>query len=217
MAISRMVRGAVVLGVAGVLALAARRATGEPPSASTWRAPAVGYYDSDVILAGSKAFRAERARLDRLTRDYTAEAAPLERDVSALRDELRQTASWSDDARRDVESRLAARTIALLVLRSEERREIDQAHSALRDGADPRIVRAVMRLAGERGLPVVVRTDASTRVLDDDAVNLTPLVIAALDAESPDGEPDGPAIESQPAHLQSCDAAGTAPAPVPGA
>ena len=57
---------------------------------------------------------------------------------------------------------------------------------------------------------MVIRTDAGTRVLDDDAVDLTPQVVAALDREltqtrEPAPEPQEPQMDEQRLlRMQTC-------------
>jgi hypothetical protein len=78
-------------------------------------------------------------------------------------------------------------------------REVAAAKSVAVGDVDRRIATTVARVAREKGYAVVIRTDADTRVLDDDAVDLTPQVIAALDRElTPAREPEPAPQEPQP-------------------
>ena len=197
-------RRAVTLGALTLLLAVPGRGAAEPLDARALRGPTVAYYDADTVLDGTSAFAVERAGLDRLTERYESEAAPVRSEVDALRAELRQSVAWPADQRRDLETRLAGRTIALLVLRSEGAREIARARAALLAEEEQRVVRTVARVAGEHALSVVVRTNGSTRLLDQDAMDLTPQVIAALDAES-GAEPRRSApSERRRMRLQSC-------------
>lgn len=197
-------RRALTLAALTLLLAVPGRGAAEALDARTPRGPTVAYYDADAVLDGTSAFAGERAGLDRLIERYDAESAPVRSEVDALRSELRRSVAWPADQRRDLETRLAGRTIALLVQRSEGAREIARTRAALLADEEQRIVRTVARVAGEHALSVVVRTNGSTRLLDQDAMDLTPLVIAALDAESGAPERSAPG-ERRRMRLQSCD------------
>jgi Skp family chaperone for outer membrane proteins len=185
MATYRIPRAVLVLGALSLTLAAPARGTATEPIDG--RAPTVAYYDADAVLGATRTFAAEQSRLDRLAERYAADAAPLQAEVDELRARLRQSVGWSEAVRRALQTQLAARTIALLVRRAEGARELAQVRHAQLAGAEQRIVATVARVAGERALAVVVRTNASTRVLDENAIDLTPLVIAALD-----GQPSAP-------------------------
>jgi hypothetical protein len=81
------------------------------------------------------------------------------------------------------ETQLAQRTIALLLLRADGLRDIAYEKDRVLDDVRSRITGAVARVAHANGYLVVIRTDRVTRVLDADAIDLTPRVIAELDRE----------------------------------
>jgi Skp family chaperone for outer membrane proteins len=193
----------LLLGVAAFLALPGGAAAA-PADARGPRAP-VAYYDIDAVLRAPSVFASERARLVRLTDRYESEAAALRREVHALRAQVMHDRALPEAERRDLEARLAQRTIALLVARTEDARELARARIELLERIERRIVPAVARIARERGLVVVVRADADTVVLDEDALDLTGFVVDALDDGAADGvEPASPS-ERRRTRLQSCD------------
>jgi len=195
-----------LLFLAGVLlpAVSGLAHAGEP------RAP-VAYYDAGVVMREARLFAAERAQLDRLVADRDAEVGPLERAVHRLRDAVVRGRDLPDDERRDLEARLAQSTIALMVARVESAQEIARVRDDLFARLDDGIVAAVARVASERGLAVVIRTDESTSVLDEDAIDVSALVIDTLDEtrEAPAQPAPG---ERRRTRTQSCEAATTSEA-----
>ena len=176
--ISAFRTGLLLLATASVLVAA-------PASSQDLRAPhPVAYYDVETVVREAHALDPEWQRVAAVEERYVAESASLRAEVNELRTLLgAPDASLSDTQRRVFETQLAQRTIALLVLRTDSMRDVAAAKSVAVGDVDRRIARTVARLAREKGYAVVIRTDADTRVLDDDAVDLTPQVVAELDRE----------------------------------
>lgn len=193
----------LLVGVSAMLAAA-------PVSAQDLRAPhPVAYYDVDTVVREAHALDPEWQRVAAVEQRYTAESAPLRADVDELRTLLgARDANLTDAQRRVFETQLAQRTIALLVLRSESLREVAAVKSAAVDDVDRRIARTVARVARAQGYAVVVRTDADTRVVDDDAVDLTPHVVAELDREaaaaSAPAPPEPQPVDPDLLRVQTC-------------
>jgi len=166
------------------------------------RAP-VAYYDADAVTRGARTLGAERSRLERVEARYAADLEPLARAVHRLRDAVVRGRALPDDERRELEARLAQATIALIVARAEAGEEIAHERDVLRASLEQRIVPAVARVARERGLTVVIRTDAATAVLDEDALDVTALVIGSLD-ETETREAPSPR-ERRRTRTQSCE------------
>lgn len=191
--ISAFRTGLLLLATASVLVAA-------PASSQDLRAPQpVAYYDVETVVREAHALDPEWQRVAAVEERYVAESATLRAEVNELRTLLgAPDANLSDTQRRVFETQLAQRTIALLVLRTDSMRDVAAAKSVAVGDVDRRIARTVARLAREKGYAVVIRTDADTRVLDDDAVDLTPQVVAELDRElTPAREPAPPAEEPQ--------------------
>lgn len=170
----------------------------------------VAFYDGDVVLARAAAVAGEDARLVQLVERHAAESATLRRDVDALRAELAASAELPFAAQRELEARLAQRTVALMVAETEAAEEIERERSRIVDRLEGNVATLVARIAREHDLPVVVRTNRYTVLLDEDAVDLTGEVLAALDGaapRAPDEELPPLRLRSR-THLQSC-AAGT--------
>ena len=176
--ISAFRAGLLLLAAASVLAAA-------PASSQDLRAAhPVAYYDVETVVREAHALDPEWQRVAAVEERYVAESASLRAEVNELRTLLgAPDANLSDTQRRVFETQLAQRTIALLVLRTDSMRDVAAAKSVAVGDVDRRIARTVARLAREKGYAVVIRTDADTRVLDDDAVDLTPQVVAELDRE----------------------------------
>lgn len=176
--ISAFRTGLLLLATASVLVAA-------PASSQDLRAPhPVAYYDVETVVREAHALDPEWQRVAAVEERYVAESASLRAEVNELRTLLgAPDANLSDTQRRVFETQLAQRTIALLVLRTDSMRDVAAAKSVAVGDVDRRIARTVARLAREKGYAVVIRTDADTRVLDDDAVDLTPQVVAELDRE----------------------------------
>ena len=176
--ISAFRTGLLLLATASVLVAA-------PASSQDLRAPhPVAYYDVETVVREAHALDPEWQRVAAVEERYVAESASLRAEVNELRTLLgAPDANLSDTQRRVFETQLAQRTIALLVLRTDSLRDVAAAKSVAVGDVDRRIARTVARLAREKGYAVVIRTDADTRVLDDDAVDLTPQVVAELDRE----------------------------------
>jgi Skp family chaperone for outer membrane proteins len=176
--ISAFRTGLLLLATASVLVAA-------PASSQDLRAPQpVAYYDVETVVREAHALDPEWQRVAAVEERYVAESASLRAEVNELRTLLgAPDANLSDTQRRVFETQLAQRTIALLVLRTDSMRDVAAAKSVAVGDVDRRIARTVARLAREKGYAVVIRTDADTRVLDDDAVDLTPQVVAELDRE----------------------------------
>lgn len=175
--ISAFRSAAALLGT--LLVLAAR-----PSAADPLRAPQpVAYYDVDAVVREAHALAPQWRRVAAVEERYVAESASLRAEVNELRTLLADRAVV-DPQRRVFETQLAERTIALLVLRSDGMHEVAQAKASAVDDVEQRIAAAVARLARDEGYAVVIRTDRATRVLDDDAVDLTPRVIAELEREA---------------------------------
>lgn len=176
--ISAFRTGLLLLATASVLVAA-------PASSQDLRAPQpVAYYDVETVVREAHALDPEWQRVAAVEERYVAESATLRAEVNELRTLLgAPDANLSDTQRRVFETQLAQRTIALLVLRTDSMRDVAAAKSVAVGDVDRRIARTVARLAREKGYAVVIRTDADTRVLDDDAVDLTPQVVAELDRE----------------------------------
>ena len=176
--ISAFRTGLLLLATASVLVSA-------PASSQDLRAPhPVAYYDVETVVREAHALDPEWQRVAAVEERYVAESASLRAEVNELRTLLgAPDANLSDTQRRVFETQLAQRTIALLVLRTDSMRDVAAAKSVAVGDVDRRIARTVARLAREKGYAVVIRTDADTRVLDDDAVDLTPQVVAELDRE----------------------------------
>ena len=176
--ISAFRAGLLLLVAASVLAAA-------PASSQDLRAAhPVAYYDVETVVREAHALDPEWQRVAAVEERYVAESASLRAEVNELRTLLgAPDANLSDTQRRVFETQLAQRTIALLVLRTDSMRDVAAAKSVAVGDVDRRIARTVARLAREKGYAVVIRTDADTRVLDDDAVDLTPQVVAELDRE----------------------------------
>lgn len=152
-----------------------------PAAAEDLRAPhPVAYYDVDSVVREARALDPAWRRVAALEDGYVAESAPLRAEVDELRTIVRDR-SLPDAQRRVFEAELAQRTIALLVLRTESMREIVRTKEAVVGDVDHDITAAVARVAREQGYVVVIRTDRDTRVLDEDAIDLTPHVVAELD------------------------------------
>lgn len=151
-------------------------------AADPLRAPQpVAYYDVDRVVRDAEALGPETRQVAALEQRYDAEAAPLRAEVDELRTLLADRAVV-DPQRRVLETQLAERTLALLILRTEGMREIARARTLAATGdVERRIAAVVARLARDEGYLVVIRTDRATRVLDRDAIDLTPRVIEALD------------------------------------
>lgn len=176
--ISAFRTGLLLLATASVLVAA-------PASSQDLRAAhPVAYYDVETVVREAHALDPEWQRVAAVEERYVAESASLRAEVNELRTLLgAPDANLSDTQRRVFETQLAQRTIALLVLRTDSMRDVAAAKSVAVGDVDRRIARTVARLAREKGYAVVIRTDADTRVLDDDAVDLTPQVVAELDRE----------------------------------
>ena len=140
----------------------------------------VAYYDVDVVARDARALEPEWRRAVAVEERLVAESAPLRAQVAELRT-LLGDAALADRQRRVFETQLAQRTIALLLLRADGMRDIAQAKALALDDVEERITAAVARVARENGYVIVIRTDRATRVLDRDAIDLTPRVIAELD------------------------------------
>jgi len=170
----------------------------------------VAFYDGEAVVARAATLVGADVRLARLVERHEAEVAALRDEVDALRDELAHAAVLPVAARREVEARLAQRTIALLVEQTEGEREIEDEERHLADGLRVGVASVVARVAHERDLPVVIRTNAHTRVLDRDAVDLTDAVLAALGAGAAPDErgDDAPGTLRARARLQACAPAG---------
>lgn len=176
--------------------------------------PRVAFYDADAVLRDASTAATLRARLDGLQRRYDEAAAPLHGAIDELRVRVAADRGLPDGERRALEAELAQRTIALLVLRTEAAREVRSAEDAAVDDLQQRMAAAVAQVAGERGLAVVIRADRATRVLDEDAVDLTPLVVARVDRDAgvlrETREPEEPRrpqpSERRRTRTQSCDA-----------
>jgi len=163
-----------------------------PALAAAEPARPVAFYDADAVLARASVVAGEHdARLVRLVARHEAELSVLREQVDALRLELVHATTLPMAVRRDVESRLAERTVALLVEETEGGREIEVERRRVTERLQGGVAAVVARVASERGLPVVVRTDADTVVLDPDAVDLTDAVLTALGA-GPRLDEDGP-------------------------
>ena len=203
--ISAFRAGLLLLAAASVLAAA-------PASSQDLRAAhPVAYYDVETVVREAHALDPEWQRVAAVEERYVAESASLRAEVNELRTLLgAPDANLSDTQRRVFETQLAQRTIALLVLRTDSLRDVAAAKSVAVGDVDRRIARTVARLAREKGYAVVIRTDAGTRVLDDDAVDLTPQVVAALDREltqtrEPAPEPQEPQMDEQRLlRMQTC-------------
>ena len=203
--ISAFRAGLLLLAAASVLAAA-------PASSQDLRAAhPVAYYDVETVVREAHALDPEWQRVAAVEERYVAESASLRAEVNELRTLLgAPDANLSDTQRRVFETQLAQRTIALLVLRTDSMRDVAAAKSVAVGDVDRRIARTVARLAREKGYAVVIRTDAGTRVLDDDAVDLTPQVVAALDREltqtrEPAPEPQEPQMDEQRLlRMQTC-------------
>ena len=203
--ISAFRTGLLLLATASVLVAA-------PASSQDLRAPhPVAYYDVETVVREAHALDPEWQRVAAVEERYVAESASLRAEVNELRTLLgAPDANLSDTQRRVFETQLAQRTIALLVLRTDSMRDVAAAKSVAVGDVDRRIARTVARLAREKGYAVVIRTDAGTRVLDDDAVDLTPQVVAALDREltqtrEPAPEPQEPQMDEQRLlRMQTC-------------
>lgn len=203
--ISAFRAGLLLLVAASVLAAA-------PASSQDLRAAhPVAYYDVETVVREAHALDPEWQRVAAVEERYVAESASLRAEVNELRTLLgAPDANLSDTQRRVFETQLAQRTIALLVLRTDSMRDVAAAKSVAVGDVDRRIARTVARLAREKGYAVVIRTDAGTRVLDDDAVDLTPQVVAALDREltqtrEPAPEPQEPQMDEQRLlRMQTC-------------
>ena len=203
--ISAFRTGLLLLAAASVLAAA-------PASSQDLRAAhPVAYYDVETVVREAHALDPEWQRVAAVEERYVAESASLRAEVNELRTLLgAPDANLSDTQRRVFETQLAQRTIALLVLRTDSMRDVAAAKSVAVGDVDRRIARTVARLAREKGYAVVIRTDAGTRVLDDDAVDLTPQVVAALDREltqtrEPAPEPQEPQMDEQRLlRMQTC-------------
>ena len=203
--ISAFRAGLLLLAAASVLAAA-------PASSQDLRAAhPVAYYDVETVVREAHALDPEWQRVAAVEERYVAESASLRAEVNELRTLLgAPDANLSDTQRRVFETQLAQRTIALLVLRTDSMRDVAAAKSVAVGDVDRRIARTVARLAREKGYAVVIRTDADTRVLDDDAVDLTPQVVAALDREltqtrEPAPEPQEPQMDEQRLlRMQTC-------------
>jgi hypothetical protein len=128
--------------------------------------------------------------------------------VRRLRDAVVRGRELPDDERRDLEARLAQSTIALMVARVESAQEIARVRDDLVARLDQGIVAAVARVARERGLAVVIRADASTTVLDEDAIDVSALVIDTLDETREAPEQPSPG-ERRRIRTQSCEPAST--------
>ena len=203
--ISAFRAGLLLLVAASVLAAA-------PASSQDLRAAhPVADYDVETVVREAHALDPEWQRVAAVEERYVAESASLRAEVNELRTLLgAPDANLSDTQRRVFETQLAQRTIALLVLRTDSMRDVAAAKSVAVGDVDRRIARTVARLAREKGYAVVIRTDAGTRVLDDDAVDLTPQVVAALDREltqtrEPAPEPQEPQMDEQRLlRMQTC-------------
>lgn len=185
-----------------------------PALSQDLRAPhPVAYYDVETVVREAHALDPQWRRVAAVEERYVTESAPLRADVDELRTLLGASdANLSETQRRVFETQLAQRTIALLVLRTESMREVASVKHVAVGDVDRRIAATVARLAREKGYAVIIRTDADTRVLDEDAVDLTPQVVAELDRElTPASEPAPVPRDPQPLdpHLmrvQTCDA-----------
>lgn len=203
--ISAFRSGLLLLAAASVLAAA-------PASSQDLRAShPVAFYDVETVVREAHALDPQWQRVAAIEERYVAESSPLRAEVDELRTLLgARDANLSDTQRRVFETQLAQRTIALLVLRTEGMRDVAAAKSVAVGDVDRRIATAVARLAREKGYAVVIRTDADTRVLDEDAVDLTPQVVAELDRElmpvrEPAPAPEEPQPdERHPMRVQAC-------------
>ncbi len=174
----------------------------------------VAFYDGDVVLARAAAIAGADARLVQLVERHAAESTTLRRDVDALRAELAESAERPFAVQRELEARLAQQTVALVVAETEAAEEIERERRRVVERLEGNVAALVARIAREHELPVVVRTDRYTRLLDEDAVDLTDEVLAALDGaapHAPDEELPPLRLHSR-TRLQSC-AAGTPGAP----
>jgi Skp family chaperone for outer membrane proteins len=167
--------------------------------------PTVAFYDAGAVLRATGVFAPERERLARIAADLDAEAELLRRAVYGLRDAVTHGRDLPEAERRDLEARLAQSTIALMVARTEGARELAHERADVLERLEGSIVPAVVRVAQEHGLAVVIRTNEATVVLDEDALDLTGLVIDALDDARETPEPLTPR-EKRRTRLQSCDA-----------
>ena len=185
MATIRVLRSAVLLLATLAIALPA---AGAGP-ADTLRAPQpVAFYDVDVVVREAHALDPQWHRATAVEERYVAESAPLRSELDELRTLLHDT-SLRDPQRRALETQLAQRTIALLLLRADSMRDIAAAKEAVIDDVELRISAAVARIAREQGHLVVIRTDRATRVLDEDAIDLTPQVIAEIERTAAEARP----------------------------
>lgn len=167
-----------------LLLVAASVLAAGPAGAADLRAQQpVAYYDADAVARDARALEPEWRRVAAVEERFVVESAPLRAEVDELRT-LLGDAALTDPQRRVFETQLAQRTIALLLLRADGMRDIAQAQGRVLDDVRSRITGAVARVARENGYLVVIRTDRATRVLDDDAIDLTPRVIAELDREA---------------------------------
>ncbi len=152
-----------------------------PSAADPLRAPQpVAYYDVDRVVREAQALDPQWREVAAVEERCDAESASLRAEVDELRTLLADRAVV-DPQRRVFETQLAERTIALLVLRSDGMREIARARTTAIGDVERRINAVVGQLARDEGYTVVIRTDRATRVLDADAIDLTPRVIEAID------------------------------------
>lgn len=164
----------------------------------------VGFYDADAVLRAAARTLPETAALDELLASYEAEAAPLQREVDELRAQVSAARESGDADRRTLETQLAHGTIALLIVRAEAREEAAALQEQMRDQLDHRIAAVTSRVASELDLPVVIRTDRFTRVLDEDAIDLTPQIVAAFGRAAIDQPRDEAPSERRRTRLQAC-------------
>lgn len=167
---------------------AASSGAGSPASAQAGSTPAprIALVDTERIIASSKAGRAMRADLEQYGRQVEAELGTRQQVLKDLQARLAAAReAGNSEAIRQLEEAVQAKDTELRRQRDDAAREYKKRQDAALVTIEAQVMPAINTVAREGGYNLVFRKFESGLVYADDAMDITNVVVARMDATTP--------------------------------
>jgi Skp family chaperone for outer membrane proteins len=183
----RPARGAIAAGLVAVVCAAGLFAPAPSPAADT----KFGYIDSGRIFLEYADAKEAQARFDRLVQGWRDEAAEKEKQVKALRDEVRDQSPILSALKRQEKEEALQRAVSDYEKFIQDTWGPNGKAASENERATGDVVTqiraAVEKIAGERALDLVLDSAGGVIIYADHSMDLTSLVIQELNSRSTTG------------------------------